>query len=81
VAGSPYVYQFEAPCDSSKLSWEGFAPPQLDMLLSASGLLSGTPSQVTANGPFEFQVSVSDGQGGYGVENCLIDVVAPDAGS
>jgi hypothetical protein len=81
VAGSGYVYEFKAPCDSSKLNWTGFVPPQLDMLLSTGGVLAGTPLQVTDRGPLEFQVSVSDGQGGYGVENCLIEIVAPDGGN
>jgi hypothetical protein len=81
VVGMPYLYRFEALCDSSPLAWGGFLPPQLNLVMEANGELFGMPEQVASSGPFEFELWVTDSHGGFGVQNYLLEVVAPDGGT
>jgi hypothetical protein len=59
----------------------GFIPLELNMGLTFGGVLAGRPNRVTDHGPFEFQLQVRDLHGGFGVQNYLLAVVAPDGGT
>ena len=82
MVGQPYMYELTASCGSySNLTWEGFIPVEGLPFLSQHGVISGVPSQVTDNGPFEFQLEVMINGGQAGVQNYLLEIVAPDGGT
>jgi hypothetical protein len=75
---TPYATLLECGCgDSPYNSWTNLTPLPPGMGLLRTGWFRGVPTALSDGGPFEFQVEVTDLDGGTAFQNFLFTVSAP----
>jgi len=75
IVASAYVQQLVAQGGVPPYAWVGAIPPELDLKLSAGGVLEGTPEEAT-NGPVQFKVTVIDSIGSQASATLALQVIA-----
>ena len=76
TVGRPYTMQLAAVGGVPPYVWSGTPPGGGDLVLEPSGLIAGTPTQVTpGTGPAQFKVTVSDQAGNSTQANLRLQIV------